>query len=39
MIEEPEVIIHPPAPEISDAEYPVPQEVLDWEIVMPDTSA
>ena len=31
MSDEPEVIEQPPAPEISDAEYPVPQEILEWE--------
>ena len=29
--DEPEIIEQPPAPEISEAEYPVPQEILDWE--------
>lgn len=28
---DPEVIPQPPAPEISAAEYPVPQPVLDFE--------
>jgi hypothetical protein len=28
---EPYVIKFPSAPEISDKEYPVPQEILDWE--------
>jgi hypothetical protein len=31
MSDEPEVIEQPPAPEISDAVYPVPQEILAWE--------
>jgi len=29
--EDPVVIVQPPASEISDAEYPVPQPVLDFE--------
>jgi len=30
--EEPPIVIEqPPAPEISDAEYPVPEELLLWE--------
>ncbi len=28
---EPRVLPNTPAPEISDKEYPVPQEILDWE--------